>query len=48
MRREKGKRGKAGTARRLARAAMFSAVRGLASAGGAALLAWITWWLQNR
>ncbi|MGO4456602.1 hypothetical protein AB4039_04630 [Streptomyces sp. M-16] len=36
------------TMRRLGRAAMFSLVRGLASAAGAAFLAWITWLVQNR
>lgn len=36
------------TVRRLGRAAMFSAVRGLASGAGAALLAWITWRIQSR
>lgn len=40
--------GKERIVRRLGRAAMFSAVRGLASAGGAAILGWITWWIQNR
>lgn len=48
MRGEKGQRGKTSTAQRLVRTAMFSAVRGLASAAGATLLAWITWWLQSR
>ncbi|MEH0407462.1 hypothetical protein AB0N37_34240 [Streptomyces griseoincarnatus] len=42
------KQDKNSTVRRLGRAAMFSAVRGLASAAGAASLAWITWWIQSR
>ncbi|MFF4448279.1 hypothetical protein [Streptomyces sp. NPDC001502] len=42
------KKDKNSTARRLGRAAMFSAVRGLASAVGAASLAWVTWWIQSR
>ncbi|WP_268252893.1 hypothetical protein [Streptomyces filipinensis] len=36
------------TVRRLGRAAMFSAVRGLASAAGAAFLTWIIWWAESR
>ncbi|MEV0036119.1 hypothetical protein [Streptomyces sp. NPDC050804] len=36
------------TMRKLGRAAMFSAVRGLASAAGAAVLARITWWIRSR
>ncbi|MGW0964104.1 hypothetical protein ACWD4K_35055 [Streptomyces gelaticus] len=36
------------TTRRLGRAAMFSLVRGMASAAGAAFLAWITWWIQSH
>ncbi|MEU8810670.1 hypothetical protein ACN6LC_004548 [Streptomyces violaceoruber] len=42
------KKDKNSTVRRLGRAAMFSAVRGLASAAGAGCLAWITWWIQSR
>lgn len=45
MGREKGKKN---IVQRLGRAAVFSAVRGLASAGGAALLGLITCWIQNR
>lgn len=36
------------TTRRLYRAAMFGAVRGLSSAAGAALLTGLTWWIQSR
>ncbi|MFE1960907.1 hypothetical protein [Streptomyces sp. NPDC059479] len=36
------------TVRKLGRAAMFSAVRGLASAAGATVLTGIIWWIQSR
>jgi hypothetical protein len=47
MGRETGKKSKSGIARRLGRAAMFGAVRGLSSAAGAGFLGWITWWVQK-
>ncbi|MFF4038443.1 hypothetical protein [Streptomyces sp. NPDC001816] len=40
--------GNSSTARRLGRAAMFSAVRGLASTVGSAFLALITWSIQSH
>ncbi|WP_165975357.1 hypothetical protein [Actinomadura rubrisoli] len=36
------------TIRRLYRAAMFSLVRGLASATGAPLVTGLMWWIQSR
>ncbi|MFF3754096.1 hypothetical protein ACFYYH_27135 [Streptomyces sp. NPDC002018] len=42
------RKNKRGTVRRLGRAAMFSAVRGLASAAGAAVLTGVVWWVRSR
>ncbi|MGW4378256.1 hypothetical protein [Kitasatospora sp. NPDC004531] len=36
------------TAKRLAKAALFSAVRAAAGAGGAALAGLAVWWVQQR
>ncbi|MEU8252382.1 hypothetical protein [Nonomuraea sp. NPDC048916] len=36
------------TLRRLSRAAMFAAIRGIAAATGSAIVAIIIWWLQNN
>lgn len=36
------------TCRRLLRAAMFAAVRGLAYSLGAAASGWLLWWLASR
>ncbi|MFF3322649.1 hypothetical protein [Streptomyces sp. NPDC002889] len=44
----KNKRDTVRSVRRLGRTALFGLVRGIATAAGSAVIAWITWWLQSR